>query len=190
MNEWRDWHKILFGVVCGLLSAGLILLVARQPQGTAIELAAPPTASPIQVYVVGAVTNPGVYQLPQGSRAEQAVQLAGGATENADLRSINLAAQLADGAKIDIPIVGETFENDQRSTGIDGVVINLNTASLDELMTLPGIGQERAEWIIKYREEHNGFKSIEEIQEVSGIGPSTFEKLRNLISVSPPQDSP
>ena len=185
MNSWQDWHKILFGLVCGLLAAGLVLLIATQPRGTAIELSPPPTESPISVHVVGAVANPGVYQLSPGSRAEQAVQAAGGFTANADAQALNLAVQLADGAKITVPEIGEFFNSMERSSGISSILINLNTATIEELMTLPSIGQERAELIIQYRTDHGGFKSIEEIQEISGVGPATFEKLKDMITVAP-----
>lgn len=185
MNSWQDWHKILFGLVCGLLAAALVLLIATQPRGSAIELAPPPTASPYSIHVVGAVANPGVYQLAPGSRAEQAVQAAGGFTAKADTQAINLAAQLADGAKITVPEIGEAFDSLERSTGISGILVNLNTATIEELMTLPNIGQERAELIIKYRIDQGGFKSINEIQEVSGIGPATFEKIKDMITIAP-----
>ena len=185
MNSWQDWHKILFGLVCGLLAAALVLLVANQPRGTAIELSPVPTTSPISVHVVGAVANPGVYQLAPGSRAEQAVQAAGGFTDEADTQGLNLAAQLADGSKVTVSEIGESIDNPERSTGISSVLVNLNTATIEELMTLPSIGQERAELIIKYRTDHGGFKSTDEIQEVSGIGPATFEKLKDMITVAP-----
>jgi competence protein ComEA len=130
-----------------------------------------------------------VYQLSPGSRAEQAVQAAGGFTANADAQALNLAVQLADGAKITVPEIGESFNSIdnsiERSSGVSSILINLNTATIEELMTLPSIGQERAELIIQYRTDHGGFKSIEEIQEISGVGPATFEKLKDMITVAP-----
>lgn len=185
MNSWQDWQKILFGLVCGLLAAALVLMIATQPRGSTIELSPPPTASPFSIHVVGAVANPGVYQLSPGSRAEQAIQAAGGFTTNADTQAINLAAHLADGAKISVPEIGESFDISEKSTGISNILVNLNTATIEELMTLPNIGQERAELIIKYRTDHSGFKSIDEIQEVSGIGPATFERIKDMITIAP-----
>jgi competence protein ComEA len=185
MNAWQDWQKILFGVLSGLLGAAAILILSSQPQGSTIHLAPIPTEADINVYVVGEVVSPGVYQLPPGSRAYQAIEAAGGLEDTADMSAINLAVQLADGAKINVPALGAPADSNQRSFEISGVLVNINSATLDELLTLPGIGEDKANRIIRYREENGPFSSIEEITKVSGIGATTFEKLKNLITVAP-----
>jgi competence protein ComEA len=185
MNSWHDWHKILFGVICGVSAAGLLIILTRQPQGDSIELSPLPTEEPINVFVVGAVAFPGVYQLPAGSRAQQAVEAAGGLTSTADIETINLAVQLADGAKILVPEKGDISIVPDKAGEISGILININTATINELMLLPGIGEDKADLIVHYREENGMFKTIEEIQNVKGIGPATFEKLRQLITVAP-----
>jgi competence protein ComEA len=101
------------------------------------------------------------------------------------MSAINLAVQLADGAKINVPALGAPADSNQRSLEISGVLVNINSATLDELLTLPGIGEDKANRIIRYREENGPFSSIEEITKVSGIGATTFEKLKNLITVAP-----
>jgi len=154
------------------------------------------TPAPITVYVSGAVFKPGVYTLSPGSRVHEAIQLAGGATSNADLTRINLADWLCDAQQIYVPKIGEenppvppvrqsAMGSDAsgagRSTGKSK--ININTASAQELETLPGIGPAYAERIIRYRQEHGPFQRIEDITQVKGIGPKTLEKIEDFITV-------
>jgi competence protein ComEA len=96
----KNWWGIPYGILIGLLAAGLILLVSRQPRGKPIELLPTPTPAPLVVYIHGAVQNPGVYALPQGSRIADAVQAAGGFSANASVQEIDLAAKLVDGQTI------------------------------------------------------------------------------------------
>ena len=139
----------------------------------------------IYVHICGAVINPGVYQVPVGTRVYQALELAGGSSDDAYLSGINLADKLADGQKVYIPAEGENAEGilSTDSGGVQSVMVNINTASEAELMTLPGIGQSRAKDIINYRVKNGFFESIDDIMKVSGIKEAAFEKIKDLIKV-------
>lgn len=187
---------LLFGIVCGLLAAGAILLASSPPRGHPIHLLPAPTPIPIQIQVDGEVKNPGVYALAKGSRLQEAIIAAGGCTKDADDSSLNLVSTLQDGQRIWIPSQAESealsleSENSQIiDTSKQGpsiqisTLININTATQDEFESLPGIGPVTAEKIINYRDTNGAFMSIEEIQNVSGIGPATFEKIKEFITV-------
>ena len=133
----------------------------------------------IYVYVCGAVNQEGVYELPTGSRVYEAVEMAGGFQEDADTRNVNQAQVLEDEERIYVPVIGEEVQPDSEENG----KININKASKDELMTLPGVGESRAESIIKYRKEQGAFHSIEDIMQVSGIKEGLFEKIKDLITI-------
>ena len=139
----------------------------------------------IYVHICGAVINPGVYKVPAGTRVYQALELAGGSSDDAYLSGINLADKLADGQKVYIPSEGENAEGilSTDSGDVQSVMININTASEAELMTLPGIGQSRAKDIINYRVKNGLFESIDDIMKVSGIKEAAFEKIKDLIKV-------
>ena len=182
---------IAFGVVCGILGVGLLLLAVSQPRGQAVQLSPPATAAPLIVHITGAVVDPGVYSQPPGSRVMDAIQAAGGLTTDADSTLINLAKMVEDGMQIWVPkqLVGdlETINPEKVQenpvAGNLGTLININTATQTELETLPGIGPVTAEAIIQYRQENGPFSEIQGIQAVSGIGPVTFEKIREFITV-------
>ncbi|MDO4177088.1 MAG: helix-hairpin-helix domain-containing protein [Bacillota bacterium] len=143
----------------------------------------------IYVDVGGAVVTPMLAELPEGSRVEDAIQAAGGLTEDADLSSINRAEFLEDGQKIYIPAFAsdDTASDDsgaRLSGGTDsGGMVNINSADSSTLQTLNGIGPATAEKIIDYRTRNGRFKSIDELKNVSGIGDKTFEKLKDYIIV-------
>jgi competence protein ComEA len=186
----RTVLKILIGILVGFVLAGVLLLLSRRPTGTVIPLVPPPTASPIVVHVVGAVPRPGVYEFPKGARVRDAIEAAGGLLTDADITFINLAALLEDGQQLEIPYVGGTpiappAATEGPATGVpsNGDLININTATLEQLDALPGIGPVTAQKIIDYRTEHGPFQRIEDIMNVSGIGPVTFDKIKNLITV-------
>jgi len=142
------------------------------------------TEEEIIVDICGAVNNPKVVILKSGARVFDAVNEAGGLTDRADLKSINLARKVRDGEKIIIPEIGEILVNNVNNNIIEGdSKININTASLAELKSLDGIGDVLGKRIIEYRENNNGFKEIEDIKNVSGIGDKRFENIKDSIKV-------
>lgn len=183
-------------VVAIALTAGLGWLALRPPPPPAeltLPRAAPteeagPHASAseqVTVHAAGAVVTPGVYRLPGGSRVADLLIAAGGATPEADLDQLNLAAPLADGERILVPRRGEPIAASSDSTpGPDGSTkVDLNTASAEELDKLPGIGPATAEAIIRHRETRGRFRSVTELLEVRGIGEAKLEQLRPLVKV-------
>lgn len=134
----------------------------------------------IVVHVCGAVKNPGVYDLPSCSRICDAVSVAGGFKKNAAETEINLAKPIEDGEQIYIPSKKEL----QEKTGSSEISkLNINSCTMDELTTLPGIGKSKAESIIQYREEHGYFKSVEEIKNIQGIKDGVYNKIIDYIVV-------
>ena len=173
----KDVLNTIIGILVGLLLAGMLWLTTRQPAGDAVPLRPPPTPAPISVHVTGAVVSPGVYSLPQGSRVSDAVQAAGGLLPIADDESINLAMLVEDGARLTIP-KSAFYDADSQSVSR----VNINTATADELDTLPGIGPSTAEAIVDYRRQFGEFQRPDEITEVPGIGPATYERIKDLIT--------
>ncbi len=147
--------------------------------------------STLFVHICGEVVNPGVYELPEESRIYEAVEAAGGFTEEASRSYVNLAQVLEDGCKVEIPALGE--EPEVGNTGVSGItveaegeqntLVDINTASKTELCSLPGIGESRAESILLYREKNGGFSKIEDIMKVEGIKEGMFEKMKDKICV-------
>lgn len=137
----------------------------------------------IYVHICGEVKNPGVYELPEGSRIFEAVEAAGGFTERAAEASLNLAQMISDGMQIVILSLEEAEEKAQAEREQADGIVNINTASKEQLMTLTGIGESRAEDILRYREESGGFQSIEEIMQVPGIKESAYRKIKDSITV-------
>lgn len=153
------------------------------------------TSAHVVVHVDGAVMLPGVYELADGARVNDAIELAGGLTAEADTSTLNLAAKLADGQKVTVPLVGESTNSassGEATLSADGsgssaaaanTLVNINTASADELDTLPGVGPSTAATIIQDREESGPFTSIEDIMRISGIGEKKFAKIKDYICV-------
>lgn len=142
----------------------------------------------IYVFITGFIKNPGVYELPEGARLYELVELAGGFTEQAAQDYLNLAAYVKDGDKITVYSEEELAEAGGSITGSSeegsgGRCININTADKEMLMTLPGIGEAKADAIIKYREENGTFSSIEDIMNISGIKQGAFDKIKDLITI-------
>lgn len=156
----------------------------------------------IYVDVCGHVKNPGVYQLTEGSRVYEAIEKAGGMTKDAAAACVNQAEHLTDGQQIYIPSEDEQKEScksgaypaveaedggnmktDAAVTSADNGKVNLNTASKEELLSLSGIGDVKADSIIKYREEHGSFQSVEDIKKIEGIKDGVFNKIKDQITV-------
>lgn len=146
--------------------------------------AGPARSPPLLVHVVGAVRRPGLYRVRDGARIAEAVTRAGGPTRRADLALINLAAPLADGGQVVVPRrqpVASAAGTTAPGTPAAGPV-HLNTATLEQLDTLPGVGPATAAKILAYRQEHGAFASVDELDAVPGIGPTRLEALRELVA--------
>lgn len=142
------------------------------------------TSGDITIFVSGAVANPGVITVEGDKRLSDAVDKLGGVTEDADLNKINLAMKIEDEQHYIIPKIGEInekVENNSSNTDKDNSKININTAPIEELDTLPGVGEATANKILNYREDNGMFKSIEEIKNVNGIGDKKFIDLKDKI---------
>lgn len=141
----------------------------------------------IVVHVCGCVSRPGVYELPEGSRIYEALEAAGGTNEGAAENILNQASVAEDGQQIYIPSAEEVSGQTREEYGAAGVPddgkINLNTAGEEELMSLTGIGEAKAEAILRYRQENGKFDSIEELMEVDGIKEGVFEKIKDQVKV-------
>jgi len=201
MAEWLERNRgHVIVLLINLAVTGGLFFWLQRPVTTPLEITQPspapvitPTAAaaPLRVYVTGAVAHPNVYQLPPGSIVKDAIQAAGGASAEADLDRINLAQELRDQQQVVVPRAGETAvpppagsESPDRSGGdLPAAKVNINTAAADELDTLPGIGAEMARRILDYRAANGPFKSIEDIQRVTGIGDATYQKLKDRITV-------
>jgi competence protein ComEA len=197
----RQIAYMLTGVLAGFILAGAIFLVTRLPAGKPIELQPSPTKVPIEVQVLGEVVRPGVYSLPEGSRVQDAVDAAGGLLSKTSPGTINLAAKLEDGQQVQIGNIAAAAaqSNPQNPAGApfsvvptepsgsngNSDLIDLNTATIDELESLPGIGPTTAQNIINYRNQHGPFQQIEDIMNVPGVGPDTFDSIVDLITVGP-----
>jgi competence protein ComEA len=186
-----------------LLAAGAALVVAGRvlprPASPAADLApvvsvnagAPAavggSGGPVVVHVVGAVRRPGVYRLPAGSRTRDAVRRAGGAAPHADLGAVNLATRLADGEQVRVPLRASPAVASAGSGGkaasAPSSIVHLNSADAEQLDALDGIGPALAQRIVDYREAHGGFGSIDELDEVSGIGPVRLDSLRPRLAL-------
>lgn len=142
----------------------------------------------LRIHVVGAVAAPGVIAVPEGSIVQDAIRAAGGLTPEADPVHLNLAAPLASGQQIIVGThqepLGEVRDGGgAMSASPEGGLVNINTASREQLEVLPGVGPVLAAAIIAWRQDNGGFASVEDLQEVSGIGPKNFEKLKPLVTV-------
>jgi len=186
--SWKQWISIV--VLIGLVALGVGMIAGRKAVKTESNLLEKPIVEKpeepiyITIYVAGAVNNPDVYKLSSDSIVKDAIEKAGGAAKNADLVAINLARRVQDGEEIVVP-VKQTQASDSGNTSstINNGKININNASLEQLETLPGIGEVKGNAIIQYRKGHGLFKNIHDITRVSGIGEKTFEKIKDLIVI-------
>ncbi len=202
----KPWLFILYGLLLGLLAAGLILLIAQPQRGVPITLYPAPTPTwtsspkptvspePIQVQIRGEVLKPGIYALEKYSRLQDLVSLSGGFTPSADIERVNLAALLKDGEYFYIPAEDEEIPDTARNAPCNlyevqdptyDYPLNLNEASLEALESIPGIGPSKAEDIFTYKESIGRYTRLEELLNVPGIGEATLESLREYLIVEP-----
>ncbi|MBU6080695.1 MULTISPECIES: helix-hairpin-helix domain-containing protein [Allobacillus] len=139
----------------------------------------------IWVDIKGMVEKPGVYQLKEGDRVKDAIQVAGGFLKDADELMVNMAALIQDEMVIYVPAKGETEDANIFSTGgkVEEGKVRINSAGLDEIMTLPGIGEQKAKSIIEFRDTNGKFQSVDDLLQISGIGEKTLERFREMVIV-------
>jgi len=201
MADWLERYRgYIVIVLLSLIVLGGMFFFLRRPKPEPIFILTPeptatplptPTPRPLHVYVSGAVAHPDVYELPYDSIVKDAIEAAGGPTGEADLNRINLARRVHDEEQIYVPQKGEESPPVSPPSGPSlpspssqgGGKVNINTATAEELSTLPGIGPTKAQSIIDYRTTNGPFQSIEDIKKVKGIGDATFEKLKDKITV-------
>jgi competence protein ComEA len=184
----------------GVAVLAFLVIAGRTTLGGADEPRATPAASaaleveeePVRevvVHVAGAVARPGLYRLPEGSRVDDAVLLAGGAKPKAALDLVNLAAPVVDGQQVIVPLQGAGGGTAAPSAGTvgegdaPGAKVRLNSATLEQLDELPGVGPVTAQQILDYREANGAFRSVDELDAVPGIGPARLEQLRPLVDL-------
>lgn len=169
-----------------LVVAGKLLLRPARP---AVPLpvrvaarAADRSAANVFVNVVGAVRRPGLYRLKDGSRVADAVRRAGGPTPKAQIELLNLAARIADGEQIVVPRRGVGGVVAAPGGGVAAGPVHLNSATIEQLDALPGVGPVTAQKILDYRQQHGAFGSVDELDAIPGIGPARLETLRGLVA--------
>jgi competence protein ComEA len=198
---------VLLGVMAGFVLAGVLVFVSRAPQGEPILLQPAPTKMPLAVHVIGAVPRPGLYELAEGARVQDGIDAAGGLLAEANVSTLNLAALLEDGQQLIIPYqdgrevtsasgtVDLPSSNSDQSTATDtptdnsgAGLLNLNTATQEELEALPGIGPTYAKKIIEYRDQ-NGFYAVEDLLNMpefvnaDGQPSNVYEEIKDLVTV-------
>ncbi|MDA0769928.1 MAG: helix-hairpin-helix domain-containing protein [Chloroflexi bacterium] len=188
--------QILLTAAIIAVASGVMAFLLRPSSSGGIEITLPPPtpqqSQQIGVYITGAVQFPGVYSLLKDDRLEQVLQAAGGPTSEADLAAVNLAIRLSDEDHWHIPALGESSSaaaansTTAKSTANAGSAnkskkIDLNSADVELLKTLPGIGDVRAQAILSYRNAHGPYLTVDDLLAVGGIGPATLESIRDLI---------
>jgi len=176
-------------LLVALLLAGRLAFHREQPAAAQVAPAAmraePAPVRKLLVHVVGAVHDPGLYRLDDGSRVDDAIRAAGGPKPKAALDLVNLAAPVADGQQVIVPVRGRGAE--AGGVAAPGTApagpVHLNTATLEQLDTLPGVGPVTAQKILDYRNEHGAFSSVAELDAVSGIGPARLAELKKLVDL-------
>lgn len=211
MDPWekKKWLVVL-GIVLCCVAGGLWQSRSRTPENPGgqaqAQVAAPRPEKKARatIYISGAVQNPGLYQVEPGIRYQEALEVAGGATEEADLTRVNLARKCKDGSQVNVPFLKKSSRRSSSSGGSSGWhgsgespasvagepeaspsaggKVNLNTADEARLTTLPGIGPALARRIILYRQQ-KPFQQVEDLQQVSGIGPAKFRRLAGQVEV-------
>lgn len=216
LSEMKENKKLVIVIIVVLLLTGLFCYFrfresenvdVFQPEDGIVTNESTNTVEEVEeemiiVHVSGEVKEPGIVKLKEGERIADAIEKAGGATDDADLSKLNLAYVLEDGVKVRIPkkneeenageyvseesgeeVIQEGSVEAEENTQTTSKVVNINKANQEELMTLPGIGESTAQKIIDYRKENGNFQTIEDIKNVSGIGDSKFNQIKSLIKV-------
>jgi competence protein ComEA len=174
----------LFGAVALYLAAGGAQAPVIAPPAVSVAPTGSPSATAVIVHVAGRVASPGVYELPVGSRVADAIEAAGGPLRDAAVDALNLAEVLVDGARIEVPGRGASPVDAVPAPASSGApVVGLNAADQAQLESIPGIGPVTASAILAHRAEIGGFTSLEQLLEVSGIGPATFESIRPYVTL-------
>lgn len=192
----KPLHYMLIGLFCGLIASAIILLFNLPNRGVPVELntnsqiyanTVETKQQQITIHIDGQVNKPGLYNLPADSRINDAVKMADGLTEIANSQLVNLASLLQDGQKIYIPAIDESIPEDSSINRSSVVLklININSADLDGLVSLPGIGTTKAQAIIDYRNEHGPFIDKKDIILVPGIGETILDSIFDLITLGP-----
>jgi competence protein ComEA len=188
LQDRRRALVAVVAVVVVLVFAGRVLL---RPSHTSVpppvhvaRASAPAKAKQLFVDVVGAVERPGLYRVPDGARVADAVRRAGGPTPKAQLELVNLAALIADGEQIVVPRRGAVavVAGGGSSSGAASGPVHLNSATIEQLDALPGVGPVTAQKIVDYRQQHGGFGSVDELDAVPGIGPARLADLRSVVA--------
>ena len=182
IDRWMPLALVLLFMLA--LAGGIVLLVQRGNGGVEVTLPEPASTPVLQAYMAGAVGRPGVYTFSDGDRLVDLLRMAGGAAGDADVSGLNLALRLRDEGHYYVPTVGEAPPATSPGDGsVAGKVIDLNSATAQELETLPGIGAVKAHAIVEHRESVGGFADVEEVLQVAGIGPATLEGIRDHVVV-------
>lgn len=182
MKEMKQRLSLIICCVLLLLSLTINVWLLRENRQLLANWR-PVDQRELQIHVSGAVIRPGVYRLQQGARVADALESAGGCLPDALVASLNLAKPLFDGEQINVAQAAPLTTAADSPGSSNESQINLNTATVAELQTLPGIGPAKAQAIVDYRQQHGAFARIEDITKVSGIGAKTFESLKHLITV-------
>ena len=188
MASWleRYQHLIIIALAALLAAAVVALIFDRRggPQPLEIRFgeATPGAGGPIEVYITGAVARPGVYEIRDGDRVIDLLQAAGGQAPDADLRAINLAQRLHDEDQVVVPSLGQPVSD---VAGVVSEAVNVNTATVEELDALPGIGEAYSQRIIDSRASDGSFATTDELVERRLIPRATYEQIRELITVGP-----
>lgn len=179
---------VVLAALAGAMLVGALVAVIDQRSGPPVVISDLATDEPIVVYIDGAVATPGLLELPADARLGDAVDAAGGLTDEADLGQLNPATRLHDGDRVTIAALaptGAAISIAAGTTTAQSIALDINAASVAELEALPNIGEVLAERIVAYRETHGPFTTVDDLLLVDGVSPGDLEALRPLIGTSP-----
>lgn len=188
MDALDPYRTVLIVALTSVFAAGVAFYVAERnddPPPLEILTSSSDAGQPIEVYITGAVTNPGVYQLTGGARVVDALNQAGGQAPEADIEAINLAERVHDEDQVVVPRLGETSAKAGTTGAAPAGVVNINTATAAELDALPGIGEVYSARIVESRDAVGPYQTLEDLLTRDLIPRATFEKIYELITVGP-----